>query len=205
MKLLAVTDDSHSVNELAFKIIGIKDVVDYVHIREKSKTSKQILSLLQLLEEGGVRQEQIVLNDRLDIVMLKQIPNVHLSSHGLPVSEVKRMFPNLRVGRSVHVLDEAIQAERDGADYVLYGHCFETNSKKGLAPNGIHTISAMKKELRIPVYAIGGITPARVELLKEVGADGMAVMSGIFSVNHSREAALQFVKKCEGKISETSL
>lgn len=205
MKLLAVTDDSHSVTELAVKILQIKDVVDYVHIREKSKTPKQILLLLQLLEKGGMKKEKIVLNDRLDVAMLRQIPNIHLPSHGLCVSEVKSRFPYLRVGRSVHVLDEAIQAERDGAHYVLYGHCFETDSKKGLSPNGIDTISAMKKELSIPVYAIGGITPARVELLKGVGADGIAVMSGIFSANHPREAALQFLKKWEGEISETSL
>ncbi len=77
--------------------------------------------------------------------------------------------------------------------------------KKDWLPNGIDTISAMKKELSIPVYAIGGITPDKVELLKKIGADGMAVMSGIFSANHPGEAALQFLKKCEGEISEKSL
>ena len=76
----------------------------------------------------------------MDIALLRQIPNIHLPSHGLPVKEVKNQFPYMQVGRSVHTLDEAIQAEKDGADYVLYGHCFETNSKRGLAPNGIDTI-----------------------------------------------------------------
>lgn len=205
MKLIAVTDDSHTVDELAFKIIQIKDVVDFVHIREKSKTPKQILILLKLLEEGGVKKGKIVLNDRLDIAVLRQITNIHLPGHGLPVKEVKSMFPNMQVGRSVHSLEEAIQAERDGADYVLYGHCFDTNSKKGLAPNGIYTISKMKKELTIPVYAIGGITPERIEALQELSADGIAVMSGIFSVNDPKQSALNFLKKCEGKLSEKSL
>lgn len=205
MKLIAVTDDSHTVDELAFKIIQIKDVVDFVHIREKSKTSKQILFLLKLLEEGGVGKEKIVLNDRLDIAVLRQLTTIHLPGHGLPVKEVKRMFPDMQVGRSVHSLDEAIRVERDGADYVLYGHCFETNSKKGIAPNGIHFISNMKKELNIPVYAIGGITPARIEALQELRADGIAVMSGIFSANDPRQSALNFLKKCEEKINEKSL
>lgn len=195
MKLIAVTDDSHTVDELAFKIIQIKDVVDFVHIREKSKTPKQILFLLKLLKEGGVGKEKIVLNDRLDIAVLRQITNIHLPGHGLPVKEVKRMFPNMQVGRSVHSLEEAIRVEREGADYVLYGHCFNTNSKKGLAPNGIYTISKMKKELTIPVYAIGGITPERIEALQELSADGIAVMSGIFSVNDPKQSALNFLKK----------
>ena len=66
-------------------------------------------------------------------------------------------------------------------DYVLYGHCFETNSKKGKVPNGIQPIIDMKKELKIPVYAIGGITINKIKSLQQVKADGIAVMSGIFS------------------------
>ena len=205
MKLLAITDDSHSLNDLASKIIQIKDVVDYIHIREKSKTPKQILFLLQLLEEEGVKKEKIVVNDRLDVALLKKIPNIHLPSYGLPIKAVKSQFPHMRVGRSVHSLEEAKQAEKEGSDYVLYGHCFETNSKKGLAPNGIEPLVEMKKELHIPVFAIGGITPDRVQILQEVKADGIAVMSGIFSANDPKKSAIQFLKKCEGKINEKSL
>lgn len=205
MKLLAITDDSHSLNDLASKIIQIKDVVDYIHIREKSKTPKQILFLLQLLEEEGVKKEKIVVNDRLDVALLKKIPNIHLPSYGLSIKAVKSQFPHMRVGRSVHTLEEAKQAEKEGSDYVLYGHCFETNSKKGLAPKGIEPLVEMKKELHIPVFAIGGITPDRVQILQEVKADGIAVMSGIFSANDPKKSAIQFLKKCEGKINEKSL
>ena len=98
----------------------------------------------------------------------------------------------MRVGRSVHSLEEAIQAEKEGSDYVLYGHCFETNSKKGLAPNGIQTLVEMKKELSIPVYAIGGITEYELIALQQVKADGIAVMSGIFSAKNPKESAKQF-------------
>ncbi len=205
MKLLAITDDSHSLKDLASKIIQIKDVVDYVHIREKSKTKNEWLCLLQLLEEGGVKKEKIVVNNHLDVAILKNIPNIHLPSYGLPIKAVKSQFPHMRVGRSVHSLEEAEQAEKEGSDYVLYGHCFETSSKKGLAPNGIEQLVEMKKKLRIDVFAIGGITPARVQILQEVKADGIAVMSGIFSANNPKKSALQFLKKCEGKISEKLL
>ena len=68
------------------------------------------------------------------------IPNLHLPEQGFPVKKVKEHFPHLQIGRSVHSLETAKQAERDGVDYVLYGHCFETNSKKGKAPNGINPI-----------------------------------------------------------------
>ena len=73
---------------------------------------------------------------------------------------------------------------------MLYGHCFETNSKKGKVPNGIDTNYEMKKELKIPVYAIGGITTNyELKSFKQVKADGIAVMSGIFSAKIHRQSA----------------
>ncbi|HEY4550865.1 MAG TPA: thiamine phosphate synthase, partial [Bacillus sp. (in: firmicutes)] len=75
---MAVTDDMHSVEKLASVIIQIKDAVDFVQIREKTKTVQEIILLLQLLEDGGVKKEKIIINDRLDIALLMSIPNLHL-------------------------------------------------------------------------------------------------------------------------------
>jgi thiazole tautomerase (transcriptional regulator TenI) len=177
---MAVTDDRQSVRDLASKIIEIIDKIDFVQIREKTKTAHEIITLLQYMEEGGVEKDKIILNDRLDIALLMGIQSVHLPEKGLPVKMVKQNFPHIRVGRSVHSYEGAKIAERDGADYVLYGHCFETNSKKGKTPNGIQPILKMKAELRIPIYAIGGITWNKIDTLQQVKADGIAVMSGIF-------------------------
>ena len=182
MKLIAMTDDSHTVHELASKISSIHRLIDYIHIREKSKTAHEILTLLNLLVQQGVNKEKIVLHDRLDIALLTDNPNIHLPSHSFPVKEVRAAYPHLRVGRSVHSLAEAQQAEADGADYVLYGHCFETTSKEGKVPNGVHNIIEMKKELQIPIFAIGGITPERVHRLRAAQADGIAIMSEYFRV-----------------------
>jgi len=196
MKLIAVTDDSHSTEELASKIIQIKDVVDYVHIRERNKTCNEIISLLTLLKEGKVKMEKIVINDRLDVALLTDITNVHLPGHGLPIKKVKEQFPTIQVGRSIHSLEEAKQAEKEKADYVLYGHCYETNCKNGKAPNGINSLVDMKKNIQIPVYAIGGITPDRVNEIRQTKVDGIAVMSGIFSSNDPLASAIQFYERC---------
>jgi thiazole tautomerase (transcriptional regulator TenI) len=192
VKLMAVTDDRHPVSELASLIIGIKDIIDFVQIREKTKNVQEIIRLLEHLEDGGVKKEKIIINDRLDIALLMKIPNLHLPEQGLPVKKVKAHFPHLRIGRSVHSLEKAKEAEKDGVDYVLYGHCFETNSKKGKIPNGMDPIIEMKEELHIPVYAIGGITVDRIEALRQVKADGIAVMSGIFSAENPFALTRQF-------------
>ncbi|KAB7672258.1 thiamine phosphate synthase [Bacillus sp. B1-b2] len=194
MKLMAVTDDRKLVCDLASTIIKIKDKIDFVQIREKTKTAQEIITLLQYLEEGGVKKEKIILNDRLDITLLMGILGVHLPEKGLPVHEVKQNFPDLMVGCSVHSYEGAMNAQREGADYVLYGHCFETNSKKGKAPNGIEPLLKMTEELRIPVYAIGGITWSKVDVLQQVKADGIAVMSGIFSSDNPIYSTNQYVE-----------
>ncbi len=183
MKLIAVTDDRQSVKAIAEKIIAIKDVIDYVQIREKSKSVLEIVSLIEYLLNNGVKKEKIIINDRLDVALCMDIPTVHLPEHSLPVKMVKKCVPQMRVGCSVHSFEKAKEAEANGADYILYGHCFETKSKQGLAPNGIEPLFQMKKELSIPVYAIGGITLETLPSIKEVGADGVAIMSSIFATD----------------------
>ncbi|WP_235863389.1 thiamine phosphate synthase [Ureibacillus sinduriensis] len=189
---MAVTDDQRSVCELAFTIIGIKDQIDMVQIREKTKTAQEIITLIQYLEDGGVRKEKIILNDRLDIALLMNIPTVHLPEKGLTIKMVKQHFPHIKVGRSVHSFEGALNAERDGADYVLYGHCFETNSKLRKKPNGMKPIIEMKEHLKIPVYAIGGITLNKIHALQKVNVDGIAVMSGIFSAENPYFSTKQY-------------
>jgi len=183
MKLIAVTDDRQSVKAVAEKILAIKDVIDFVQIREKSKSVLEIVSLIEYLLNNGMKKEKIIINDRLDVALCMDIPTVHLPEHGLPVKMVKKCYPQIKVGCSVHSFEKAKEAETDGADYILYGHCFETNSKQGLAPNGVEPILQMKKELSIPVYAIGGITLETLPSIQAVGPDGVAIMSSIFATD----------------------
>lgn len=200
MKLISVTNGKLSVLDLASQIIKMKDTVDFVHIREKSKSIAELVYLLQLLKEGDVSAGKLVIHDRLDLSLVQNIPNIHLPASGFSVKSVRKRFPSLRIGRSVHSLQEAENAETDGADYVLYGHIFETNSKKGIPPRGLEELSEIKRRLHIPVYAIGGITPDRVSEVQDVKTDGVAVMSGIFSSRDPAAKAKEFFDKCrEGK------
>jgi thiazole tautomerase (transcriptional regulator TenI) len=192
MELIAVTDDSYPVKKLAKIIIAIKNKVNFVQIREKTKSGRDIIALLDDLQAAGMDQRKIIINDRLDIALLKGIPILHLPEHGLPVKMVKQRYPELRVGCSIHSYEKAKEAEKDGADYVLYGHCFETDSKKDIPLHGVEPIFQMKKELKIPVYAIGGITVEKTPTIKQTNADGIAVMSGIFQAGDPYLAAKKF-------------
>ncbi|WP_245640558.1 thiazole tautomerase TenI [Neobacillus massiliamazoniensis] len=205
LEILAITDDRHSVKELASIILKINKRIDYVHIRDKSKSVRELVFLLELLEEGGVEKRKIVLHDRLDLALIMGIPNIHLPGHGLPVKPVRERFPFMRIGCSVHSFKEACEAERDGANYVLYGHIYETNCKQGKTPKGLKELQEIKMKLDLPVYAIGGITPDKLAEIKKANTEGIAVMSGIFSAKNPEEAVLQYFQMCKEKTNEQLL
>lgn len=98
----------------------------------------------------------------------------------LPLSLMDRDAKNKFevVGVSVHSAREARLAEQMGASYITAGHIFATDCKKGLKPRGIEFLKEIKRTVNIPVYAIGGITPETISLIKELGADGACIMSG---------------------------
>lgn len=91
------------------------------------------------------------------------------------ISEIRKDFTE--IGVSVHSLEEALQAETQGADYVIYGHVFETDCKKDLPPRGLGELEEICRLLTIPVYGLGGITPENETSVLKVGASGVCQMS----------------------------
>lgn len=105
----------------------------------------------------------------------------------LPFSMIEKGTGFLTSGVSVHSAEEARQAEQMGADYVTAGHIFATDCKKGLAPRGIEFLAKTARTVNIPVYAIGGITPGNIALIKEAGAQGACIMSGFMRCDNAGE------------------
>ncbi|WP_307893915.1 thiazole tautomerase TenI [Bacillus swezeyi] len=205
MRIHVITNDRHSQEELAAKIISIKDIVDFIHIRERSKNVSDISDLISRLLIGGVDKRKLIINDRVDIALFYNIHRVQLPSHSFSVKCVRSRFPHLKIGKSVHSVQEAVQAEKEGADYVLFGHIFETDSKKGRTGRGIGCLADVKAAVHIPVIAIGGITEKRLPEVQTANPDGIAVMSGIISSDHPAEAAARFACYVKGDSYEKAL
>lgn len=130
-----------------------------------------------------------MINDRIDIAILLNIPRVQLGYRSTNVGSVKEKFSYLHVGYSVHSLEEAIIAFKNGADSLVYGHVFPTSCKKGVPARGLEEISDMARRLTIPITAIGGITPQNTAYVLQAGVTGIAVMSGIVSDREPYEQA----------------
>ena len=190
-QLHVISDGKQSINEFIKIAKIINPYVDKFHFREKQKAALEIFEGIQSLIEYGIPSSKIIVNDRIDVACALQI-GVHLAFHSLPLEIVKRNFPNLQVGCSVHSYDGAKSSESRGADYLLYGHVFETNSKKGIQPRGLEELEAIKKAVSIPVLAIGGIKPENVEYVLKTKVDGIAVMSGILKAKDPLQVVMQY-------------
>lgn len=105
---------------------------------------------------------------------------------------MKEKFSYLHVGYSVHSLEEAIEAFKNGADSLVYGHVFPTDCKKDVPARGLEEISDIARSLSIPIIAIGGITPENTKDILASEVSGIAVMSGIVSSSNPYSKAKSY-------------
>ncbi|NOU98020.1 thiamine phosphate synthase [Paenibacillus sp. LMG 31456] len=154
-------------------------LIDALHLREKQCGARELAdwyNTLQPLFEPAA----LYINDRLDAALAVGAPGVQLAYSSLSVAQSRRILPaNVRIGCSVHSAEEAAAAAQNGADYVLYGHIFDSNSKPGLPPRGTAALSEVVEACPIPVIAIGGIEPDNVDEVLSTGCSGIAVLSQI--------------------------
>ncbi|MFD2044618.1 thiazole tautomerase TenI [Ornithinibacillus salinisoli] len=191
-ELHIISTGKQSPETLAEIIEEIHPYIDAIHIREKTKTAKEIYEMVMLLIEKQVPISKIIINDRLDVAYISKVHGIHLAYHSLPLDMVKENFTGFRVGCSVHTIGEALHAQTQGADYVTFGHVFATNSKAGLAPRGLDQLRSITNSVSIPVIAIGGINPINVRSVMESGAKGIAVMSGILEADNPLGVAKEY-------------
>ena len=157
--------------------------VNWVQIREKDLSARDLLELVRAAVGIAGSSASILVNDRLDVALAAGAAGVHLGNESVPVSEVARWCKSghapreFLIGRSVHQLAEAVDAERAGADYALFGPLFATPSKLAYGPpQGISRLTEVCRAVRIPVLAIGGVTEENAADCLRAGAAGIAAI-----------------------------
>jgi thiazole tautomerase (transcriptional regulator TenI) len=196
-ELHIISNGKMSIEQLADILADIHPYVTAVHLREKQKSARELYQAIKLITKKNIPLSKIVINDRVDVALVTGVAGVQLAYHSLEAVIVKKSFPQLTVGCSVHSLGESKQAEQDGADYVLYGHVFPSNSKPGLNPRGLDELKKLTSFVDIPVIAIGGITPENTVQVIRTGARGIAVMSGVFEAPDPLSAVMAYKNALE--------
>jgi thiamine-phosphate pyrophosphorylase len=121
----------------------------------------------------------VVISSRADIAVACDAAGVHLPERDIATSDARRLLGKRLVGRSVHSLEGAAAAEREGADYLIYGPVWPSASHPGVTPVGVDALAKVARSVRIPVLAIGGVTPERIAECHDAGAAGFAAI-GLF-------------------------
>ncbi|PIC82556.1 thiamine phosphate synthase [Sporosarcina sp. P1] len=183
MKLLGVTDDRLSLDELTLHLQQTIPFLDAMILREKSKTDEQLIDVISRLANCGFPLEKLIIHARPYVASKLNLSNVQLPGYGMSVRNARRKFPELTFGCSIHSIEEAKKATTEGADWLLYGHVFETKSKPGLPARGTDELFSIAKWSSIPVYAIGGIQPHHLPDLQRNNVAGAAVLSPMRSLN----------------------
>jgi len=168
--------------------------VDWVQIREKELTARELASLarksLEMVSASSPensRTARILVNDRLDVAIAERAGGVHLGEHSLPVAEAQRLVESAHrklavdasflIGVSCHSLESTQAAERDGADYIFFGPIFPTPSKRQFGPpQGIQSLQQVCRTVSVPVLAIGGVTLDNAASCIHAGAAGVAAI-----------------------------
>jgi thiamine-phosphate pyrophosphorylase len=141
----------------------------------------------------------LIVNDRIDVALAVGAPGVQRTHASLPVEDLRVVADKrVRVGASVHGLDEAVAAAKQGADWLFFGPVYDTPSKRQYgAPQGLAALERVTAAVEIPVVAIGGITPDRVAEVRRAGARGVAVISAILFAADPAAATRRFLDALE--------
>ncbi len=193
--LYAVTPECPDTDRLAEQvenaIAGGANIVQY-----RSKSDDLVLKIEQagvLKEICGKRGIPLIVNDDIDLALEVDAEGVHIGQDDGPIMEARARLGKRILGVSCYDrLDLAWEAEARGADYVAFGSFFASSTKPDAARAQLPLLQMAKLSIKIPVVAIGGITPGNGATLVESGADALAVVTALFDAADIQVAARQF-------------
>jgi len=192
--LYLVTDRSLSRGKATLKIVkaGVAGGVTCVQLREKNCSTlefiEEALSVKEYLKKHNI---PLIINDRVDVAQAIQSDGVHLGQTDMPLTMAKDILKgSMIIGISVESLEDAIRAEKDGADYIGISPIFATPTKTDTAPPlGPDELKKISRAVKIPKVGIGGLNKDNAGEVIKNGADGIAVVSAIVAADDPEEAA----------------
>jgi len=165
-----------------------------IQLRWKSGSMREALQIGRDLKAMCAQSDILfVVNDRIDLALALDADCVHLGDEDLPLSDARRIVgERMLIGYSPPTLEEALDAERLGADYLGVGPVYGTSSKSDAGEAiGVERIAAVARAVSIPIVGIGGITAANAAPVVQAGASGVAVISSVVAADDVEAAACE--------------
>jgi thiamine-phosphate pyrophosphorylase len=152
-----------------------------MQLRLKSASGRDLLAAARAIATMcHKRGAMLIIDDRTDIAMLGGADGVHLGQEDLPLEAARRLASSeMIIGISTHSVEQAVVAERGGADYIGFGPMYPGGLRNNVAGKGLELLREVRAAVRIPIVAIGGITEATVPAVLAAGADACAIITDV--------------------------
>lgn len=157
-----------------------------IQLRAKAMSSRDFLQLALMARElTALFDCKLIVNDRVDLALASAADGVHLGQEDLPLQVGKKLLGDKLIGISTHSLDQAKEAQANGADYIGFGPIFGTATKNtGYTARGLEMLARLKAAVALPIVAIGGITETNIKDVWRAGADSAAIISDILNAEN---------------------
>ena len=190
------------------RLVGERDVLEVVkqvilggariiQLRDKESSTRKLIEVGLKIRRITKKRAIFIVNDRLDLAMAVDADGLHLGQEDMSLTLARKLWKKSKIiGLSVENLSQAKRAEREGADYLGVGSIFKTSTKIDAGyPLGTSIISKIKKRVKIPVVAIGGISKDNLEEVVRAGADAVAVARAVIGAEDISLAVARLSRK----------
>ncbi|HDD31919.1 thiamine phosphate synthase [Thermococcus sp.] len=200
LKLYVITD-----RRLKPEIKSVREALEggatSIQLRIKNASTREMIKIGKRIRELTKEYDALYfVDDRLDVALATNADGVQLGPEDMPISLARGIAPNLIIGASVYSLEEALQAEKERADYLGAGSVFPTPTKAGVRVIGVEGLRKIVKSVKIPVVAIGGINHKNARDVLKTGVDGIAIISAIMGAEDVKKATEEMKKIIEEAI-----
>ncbi|AKB78462.1 Thiamin-phosphate pyrophosphorylase [Methanosarcina horonobensis HB-1 = JCM 15518] len=166
-----------------------------IQYREKDKSTKEMIDEASEIKRICGDRAIFLVNDRIDVALAVDADGVHIGQDDMPIETARKLLgADKIIGLTVHNVDEAVEAEKKGADYVGLGSIFDTSTKKdagkGIGPARIREV---KNAIKVPVVAIGGINKENCRSVVENGADSLVAISAVVCSDDVKKETREFI------------
>ena len=197
--LYVIVDPKLSLNPDIEQVVSlaIEGGAQMIQFRDKESSDEEFLVLSERIKKIAQRKDiPLIINDRVDIAKSVDAEGVHLGQDDMPLKEAREILGQERIiGISTSNLEEALQAEKQGADYIGLGPIFQTGSKKIKGTIGTEMIKHVLSQVRIPVFPIGGINLSNIDQVIKAGSKRIAVISAVIGQRHVKNAARELFNR----------
>lgn len=177
---------------------AIKGGVTIVQIREKDASTREFYNIAKEIKDVTDKYNiPLIINDRIDIALAVDAAGVHLGQSDMSIEVARKILGEDKIiGISAGNIEEALEAEKSGADYLGIGAIFYTGTKKDIdEPIGLEGLKEIVSKIKIPSVAIGGINKENAAEVMKTGVNGISIISAILGYDDTKIASEELLSK----------